>query len=79
MISKVPMTAEKLDKELDPINIAVPVAAKIRRSCYGHFLGPCFLYYARAGGIEVHGNSPNEAADRLARALTRDIGGRKNE
>lgn len=73
MLRKVPMTAEKLDKELDSINIAVPVTAKIRRSCYGHFLGPCFLYYARAGGVEVHGNSPNEAAARLARALAKNM------
>ena len=78
-MNKVPMTAEKLDKELDPITIAIPVTAKMRRSCYGHFLGPCFLYYARAGGIEVHGNSPNEAADRLARALAKDISERENE
>lgn len=65
--------SEKLDKELDSINIAVPVTAKIRRSCYGHFLGPCFIYYARAGGLEKNGDSPHEAAARLARALAEDI------
>ena len=63
------MMTEPLDMELESIIIAVPITARIRRFCYGHFLGPCFMYYAEAYGVEEHGDSPKEAAGRLADIL----------
>jgi hypothetical protein len=64
---------EQMDKELEPITIAVPVLARIRRFCYGYFLGPCYMYYAKALNIEESGSTPDEAAQRLATKIRKSL------
>ena len=59
----------EMSEQLEPIIIAIPIVAKIRRFCYGHFFGPCYIYYAEAMGIEVSGDSPDDAAQKLATEL----------
>jgi len=63
----------EMSEQLEPVTIAIPIVAKIRRFCYGHFLGPCYIYYAKAMGIEVKGDTPDDAAQKLATKLSAEI------